>query len=119
MVDVRFPFQPDAHGRTATATADEHLRNLIEQVLFTTPGERVNRPDFGAGLLQLVFAPTSDAVAITAQMTVQAALQKSLGDRIQVREVAVEAVEATLTVTVRYLVLRRQQPQVAVFTRSL
>jgi uncharacterized protein len=119
MVDVRFPFQPDARGRTATAGPDDHLRDLIEQVLFTSPGERVNRPDFGAGLLQLVFQPASEAVATTARMAVQAALQKWLGDRIQVREVAVEAEENTLTVIVRYLVIRQQQPQVAVFTRSL
>ena len=51
---------------------EDHVRDLIEQVLFTTPGERVNRPTFGSGLLQLVFAPNSDALAAATEMTVQA-----------------------------------------------
>ncbi len=119
MTDVRFPFRPDARGRTAEADPDQHLRDLIEQVLFTSPGERVNRPDFGAGLLRLVFQPASEAVTTAARMTVQGALQTSLGDRIQVRDVDVEAEDATLRVTVRYVVLRQQRPQVALFTRTV
>ena len=119
MSDVRFPFRPDGRGRTARADPNQHLRDLIEQVLFTSPGERVNRPDFGAGLLRLVFEPTSDAVVTAARVSVQGALQKWLGDRIQVRDVAVEAEEATLRVTVQYVVLRQQRPQVAVFTRAV
>jgi phage baseplate assembly protein W len=119
MTEVGFPFQPDAYGHTAGAGPDEHLRDLIEQVLFTSPGERVNRPDFGAGLLQLVFQPASEAVATTARMAVQGALQKWLADRIHVRDVAVEAEESTLRVTVRYVANRQQLPQVAVFTRRL
>jgi phage baseplate assembly protein W len=118
MSDVRFPFRPDARGRTAVASPDQHLRDLIEQVLFTSPGERVNRPDFGAGLLGLVFQPASETVATAAGLSVQGALQKWLGDRIQVRDVAVEAEDSTLRVTVRYLVLRQQRPQIAVFTRT-
>ena len=58
-----FPYQFDARGRTAEADDERHIRDLIEQLLFTAPGERVNRPTFGSGLLQLVFAPNSPELA--------------------------------------------------------
>ena len=61
-MSLHFPFQPDHRGRSAEADDATHLRDMIEQVLFTVPGERVNRPDFGCGLLQLVFAPNSDTL---------------------------------------------------------
>jgi uncharacterized protein len=118
-MEVAFPYQADAHGRTAAADADEHIRDLIEQVLFTSPGERVNRPDFGAGLLQLVFQPASEPIVTAVRMAVQGALQKWLGDRIAVEDVAVQAQESTLRVTVRYQVLKQRRPVTAVFTRTL
>lgn len=118
-MDVAFPYQADAHGQTATARPDDHLRDLIEQVLFTTPGERVNRPDFGAGLLQLVFQPASEPIVAAVRMAVQGALHKWLGDRIAVQDVTAEVDESTLRVTVRYQVLKQQRPVTAVFTRTL
>ena len=54
-MNLDFPYHFDSHGRTAAIDYDAHIRDLIEQVLFTAPGERVNRPDFGSGLLRLVF----------------------------------------------------------------
>ena len=57
--NLRYPYQFDARGHTATADEDAWIRGLIEQVLFTAPGERVMRPDFGCGLAQLVFAPNT------------------------------------------------------------
>jgi phage baseplate assembly protein W len=114
----RFPFQFDSRGRTAASSGDDHIREMIEQVLFTSPGERVNRPDFGSGLMQLVFAPNSEELAATVQLLVQGALQQWLGDRIQVEAVRVESEEATLRVLVQYLVRRSQERQVAEFTRS-
>ena len=57
--DLDFPYHFDGRGRTATTGRDDHIRDLIEQVLFTAPGERVMRPDFGSGLLALVFEPNS------------------------------------------------------------
>ena len=83
-MDIDFPFHFDGRGRTAEAATDEHVRDLIEQVLFTSPGERVNRPTFGSGLMQLVFAPNSDELATATQFLVQAALQQWLGDLIEV-----------------------------------
>ena len=102
-MDVDFPFGFNGLGRTRGCSEDEHLRDLIEQVLFTSPGERVNRPTFGSGLMQLVFAPNSDALAAATQVSVQAALQQWLGDVIDVRAVEVVNEDSTLSVTVRYV----------------
>lgn len=113
------PLHFDGRGRTALASGEEHLRDLIEQVLFTTPGERVNRPSFGSGLLQLVFAPNGDALAATTQASVQGALQQWLGDLIQVNAVVVDAEESTLRVTVSYTIRRTQQNGVAEFQRQI
>jgi len=117
-MNVDFPLQFEARGRTATTADDSHIRDLIEQVLFTSPGERVNRPTFGSGLLQMVFAPNSDALAAATQMTVQGSLQQWLGDLIVVESVEVENAESTLRVTVRYVIRRSQQRQVAEFSRG-
>jgi len=112
------PVHFDAHGRTARTTDDDHLRDMIELVLFTSPGERVNRPDFGAGLLQLVFLPNSDELAATVQFLVQGALQQWLGDLIQVSAVVVDVEDSTLRVIVDYIVLRTRERQVAQFERG-
>jgi phage baseplate assembly protein W len=98
---------------------EPHIRDLIEQVLFTAPGERVNRPDFGSGLLRLVFAPNSDQLAATTQYLVQASLQQYLGDLIQVDAVEVENQESTLRVTVRYLGRQTQTVQTAEVTKGV
>ncbi len=119
MMNINFPFQFDNRGRTAVTTDDEHIRDLIEQVLFTAPGERVNRPTFGSGLMQLVFAPNSEELAATTQFLVQGALQQWLGELIQVDEVQVESEDSTLRVTIQYTVRRSQQRQVAQFTREV
>jgi len=119
MMQIDYPFHMDGRGRTACTDQDDHIRDLIEQVLFTSPGERVNRPDFGSGLMQLVFAPNSDELATATQFMVQGALQQYLSDLIQVQNVKVESEAATLQVTVEYMVLRNQQKQVARFSREV
>lgn len=118
-MQIDYPFHIDGRGRTASTYQDAHIRDLIEQVLFTAPGERVNRPDFGSGLMQLVFAPSSDELATATQFMVQGALQQWLGDLIQVEGVQVESEESTLRVTVQYVVRRNQQRQVARFSREV
>jgi phage baseplate assembly protein W len=118
MANLDFPFHVDNRGRSATTDETGHIRDLIEQVLFTAPGERVNRPSFGSGLLQLVFAPNSDELAAATQFLVQGALQQWLGDLIQVEAVQVASEEATLRVTVQYVHRRTQQRQVAEFARG-
>ena len=119
MMQINYPFRIDGRGRTASTDQDAHIRDLVEQVLFTSPGERVNRPDFGSGLLQLVFAPNSDELATATQFLVQGALQQWLGDLIQVEAVEVLSEDSTLNVTVQYIVRRNQQRQIAQFTRGV
>ena len=119
MMQINYPFRIDGRGRTASTDQDAHIRDLVEQVLFTAPGERVNRPDFGSGLMQLVFAPNSDELATATQFLVQGALQQWLGDLIQVEAVEVLSEDSTLNVTVQYIVRRNQQRQIAQFTRGV
>lgn len=116
-MNIDYPFHFDTRGRTAESDLEAHIRDLIEQVLFTSPGERVNRPTFGSGLGRLVFAPNSDELAAATQFLVQGALQEWLGDLIQVDQVQVENEEAELRVTVQYTIRRTQEQQVAQFTR--
>src|SRR5688572_5869663 len=119
-MNIDFPTHFDSRGRTAATTTDnEHIRDLVEQVLFTSPGERVNRPTFGSGLLQLVFAANSDALAAATQLTVQAALQQWLGDLIEVETVRVEREDATLRVTLQYFIRRNQERQIAQFNHRV
>lgn len=119
MRQIAFPFRIDSGGRTADAGDEDHIRQMIEQVLFTTPGERVNRPTFGSGLMQLVFAPSSGEVATATEYVVQGALQQWLSDLIHVEAVQVESVDATLRVTVQYRLLRNQARKTALFSRQV
>jgi phage baseplate assembly protein W len=117
-VDVDFPYHVDGRGRTADTSADDHLRDLIEQVLFTAPGERVMRPEFGSGLLRLVFETGGPELVATTQHLVQGALQQELGNLIAVDSVEVSQDDGTLTVVVAYLVLASQHAATATFARS-
>jgi phage baseplate assembly protein W len=117
-MQIDYPFHFDGRGRTAQTGSEDHIRDLIEQVLFTSPGERVNRPTFGSGVMQLLFAPNSDALASATQLTVQGALQQWLGDLILVEAVDVENDDAALRVHVQYVVRRTQERQVAEFVRG-
>lgn len=111
-----FPFRFDGRGRSASTGRDDHIRDLIEQVLFTSPGERVMRPDFGSGLLALVFEPNSIALAATTQMLVQGALQQHLSHLIAVQGVEVLNDDGALRVNVRYTVLLDRSTHIASFT---
>jgi len=117
-VNVDFPIHFDGRGRTAAVDDDAHVRDLVEQVLFVAPGERVNRPTLGSGLTRLVWAGNSDALAAATQLLVQAALQQWLGDLIEVDDVRVENDDAVLRVTVQYTVRRTQRQQVSVFSQG-
>ena len=112
---IGYPFRVDGSGRTAAASDQDHIRHLIEQVLFTAPGERVNRPDFGSGLMQLTFGAPNDEMLAATQFLVQASLQQWLSDLIEVEAVEVRGQEGRLSITVRYTVRLNQQRQVARF----
>lgn len=119
MVQINYPWQIDGRGRIWDTSEVSHIRHMIEQVLFTIPGERVNRPEFGCGLQQLIFEPNSDELAATTEFLVQGSLERWLGDVIEVEEVGVENDRARLVVLVAYTILRTQQSQVAEFSREV
>jgi phage baseplate assembly protein W len=114
MNQISYPYQVDGRGRTAAATSDDHIRHMIEQVLFTDPGERVNRPDFGAGVRQFLFAPGNDEVAAAAEFLIRGALQQWLGDLIKVEAVQVHApaADSSLRIVIQYVNQRDQQRKV-------
>lgn len=114
-MNLAFPYNFDSTGRTAQTDLLTHINDMIEQILFTSPGERVNRPTFGSGTAQLVFAPNSDVLAAAQQQAIQAGLQQWLSDLIRVQSVTVSADDATLSVTVIYTVLQSQQQQTQQF----
>lgn len=111
-----FPYHFDGRGRTAISGAADHVRDLIEQVLFTAPGERVMRPDFGSGLAALLFEPNSSPLAAATQVLVQGALQQHLAHLIAVHGVEVRNEEGALKVDVRYSLLSDRQLQEASFS---
>ena len=117
-MNVDYPFQFSRQNRTAEVETDEHIRDLIEQVLFTAPGERVNRPTFGCGLWQRVLAPNDEELAAATQFLLEESLQKWLGDLIQVEQVQTVADDASLRVTVAYTVRRTQEHRVESFLRE-
>jgi phage baseplate assembly protein W len=112
---LAFPYQFDSSGRTAQTDLSSHIYDMIEQLLFTSPGERVNRPTFGTGTAQLVFAPNSDVLAAAQQQVIQASLQQWLSDLIRVQSVTVTAEDATLQVVVQYTIIQSQQQQTQLF----
>ncbi|AIF82570.1 phage baseplate assembly protein W [Candidatus Nitrososphaera evergladensis SR1] len=114
----RYPFNVDGRGRTASATSTDYIKQLVEQVLFTAVGERVNRPTFGSGVNQLVFSPNSNELASATQLLVHGALQQWLGDLIHVESVVVRNEDSSLHVVVHYIIKRSQQRQSAEFTRE-
>ncbi|MCL2173218.1 MAG: GPW/gp25 family protein [Candidatus Bathyarchaeota archaeon] len=118
-MQIKYPFQAGTSGRTATANEEDHIHQLIEQVLFTAIGERVNRPTFGSNINQLVFAPNSPELSATTQLLTQGVLQQWLGNLILVKSINVQNTESTLTVTVQYIMRRNQQHRETTITRTL
>jgi phage baseplate assembly protein W len=123
--DFAFPFAIDAgSGQAARASYQDHVDQMIRQVLLTDPGERVCLPTFGAGLRRLIFAPISAQLAATTEMVVAQALTTWLGDQIVVQKVEVESsadasgeAEGIVTITIDYTLIETQgvrQTQVTV-----
>ncbi len=99
---IGFPFSIDTNGRTRTVSRPQWLRGCIEQLLFTAPGERVNRPEFGSALKQMVFAPITAETSTGVQALIQGNLQRFLGDELEIKDVTVEARDSALIVSVVY-----------------
>jgi hypothetical protein len=118
-MNIDHPFHFDALGRTARTPDAEHVRDMIEQFLFTNPGERVNRPDFGSGLLHAVFEPNSREIATALEFTTKAGLQRWLGDVIEIDELQARADDATLSVLVRYTIRRTGERRSENFDRPI
>jgi phage baseplate assembly protein W len=118
-MDIDYPYHFDGRGRTATTGYGDHVRDMVEQLLFTDPGERVNRPDFGSGIRQLLFAPNSPEVAAALQLTVQAALQRWLGDVIEISKLEVTSEDAILRVYLEYVIRRTGERRADTFTRTV
>jgi uncharacterized protein len=115
---LKYPYGVGGSGIPNTTTADDHLRDLILQVLFTNPGERVNLPDFGVGVQRLVFEPSDQTLRSSTQFLISTNLQHWLGDRINVEQVNVTGVtgdESIVTIEIVYTALAtRQRSSVAV-----
>ncbi len=114
-MNVQYPYGFDSSGHTAQTDLPDHISEMIEQILLTSPGERVNLPTFGCGVSQLVFAPNSDALAGAQQKVIQASLQQWLSDLIRVNAVDVTAQESTLLITITYTIIQSQQQQTQQF----
>ena len=101
-MNIDHPWHFDEQGRTASTDDAGHVADMIEAFLFTNPGERVNRPDFGSGLQQLIFGPNSPELAAALQFTVQAGLQRWLGDVLEVQSLTVDSTDSTISVDISY-----------------
>ena len=117
-MNIDYPFHFDSRGLTASTDDNDHIRDMIEQLLFTSPGERVNRPDFGSGLMQMVFAPNSPELAAALQFTLQAALDRWLGDVVEVRALEVASEDSRLTVDLSYAVRKTGETRRETFVKE-
>lgn len=99
---IDYPFHFDGLGSTAATSDEGYIRDLIEQILLTAQGERVNRPEFGCGLSRRLFEPNSAESAAAVQITIQSSLQQMLGELIDVEGLEVSADEAVLTVNLQF-----------------
>ena len=108
-MNIDYPFHVDGLGRSATTDDNDHISDTIEQFLFTSPCERVNRPDFGGGQVRLPLGPNSPELATALEQTIRAGLQRWLGDMIEVRRLSVTAEDRAVRVVVKYVVRRTHE----------
>jgi phage baseplate assembly protein W len=118
-MNVDFPFHIDTRGRTAECDDAAHVRDMLEQLLFTNAGERVNRPEFGSGLMQLIFAPNSPELAAALQFTMRAAILQYLGDVLDLLGLDVSSEDAALRIDIRYALKRTGEVRTDTFERNV
>ncbi len=116
---LHYPFKINHLGRTSTANFEEHIRQLIEQVLFTSPGERVNRPDLGSDVLALIFSPDSPKLSTTIAANIRSSLAKYLSDLVTVENIGISHKNSSLAITVKYVIRKTQSKQVTEFRRNI
>lgn len=100
---LAFPFRMDG-AAPALATRSAHIRGQIEQVLFTLPGERVFRPEFGAGVKALVFEPNDTPLWQITKRRLLSSLAEALKGEVDPKSIEVEVTggEASLSISVAY-----------------
>jgi len=113
-----FPFRP-RHGRTLARDDEGHVRDMLELVLFTAPGERVNQPDFGCGLNRLLFAGAAPELAGTLDLTVRGAVQRWLGDVLAIETLSVTVADSTVTLDLTYVLRATGETGSASFERPV
>jgi uncharacterized protein len=118
MMQIGYPFRIDERGRVASATFNRHIQQMVEQILFTQPGERVNRPDFGSGVQQLIFAPNHAELAAATEFLVKGSLEQWLGEAIEVEAVNVRSEDASLQIAIQYRIRQTQESQIVEFSRN-
>jgi uncharacterized protein len=118
-IQIDFPYAVGPRGRTATTTYPDHVRDMIEQLIFTVPGERVELPEFGCGLADLVFETNSPAQADAIQAMVEGALARWLGDVIEVESVTATAQDSTLDIAISYRLIATGEQQTATIVREV
>lgn len=114
--DFAFPFHVDAaSGQAAQASYQDHVDQMIRQILLTDPGERVCLPTFGAGLRRLLFAPVTAQLQASAQMIVTQSLNAWLSKQITVQKVTVETPisdpglpDGTIVISISYVLIETQ-----------
>jgi phage baseplate assembly protein W len=117
--DFAFPFRIDAaSGQAARSSYQDHVDQMIRQILLTDPGERVCLPDFGAGIRRLLFAPITAQLQATATMMITSALNTWLGNQITVSSVTVQTPastpgvpEGTILIDIAYVLTETQSPR--------
>jgi hypothetical protein len=101
-MQIAYPYKFAPQSGTAVADDRSHIKQMLELLLFTMPGERVNRPDFGCGVQRIVFAPVGTEIEFTLQRLIESEIQRWLGDLLRLRNLEIRAEEATLFARLEY-----------------
>ena len=116
-INVGFPFELDNRGYINSPDHETHIRQLMELVLFTSPGERVNRPDFGCGLLELLFADAADPESVVSAYEIEGQLSRWLGEYVDIESLDLVPIDSMLQIRITYRLKQDDQLRVAVFER--
>ncbi|THD35872.1 MAG: hypothetical protein E7773_07945 [Sphingomonas sp.] len=105
---IAFPYRLAPSGQTETSDLDDYIRDLLAQIVFTDPGERVNRPDFGCSLRRLVFTDGRSETTAAVEALIHSALRQWVGEVVQIQQVDVTTADSLVAVTIGYLDVHSQ-----------